>query len=330
MHLGIEIGGTKLQIGVGDGKSSRLEAWERFDIQPQRGAAGILEQIENSSASWKQRYSLNGVGVGFGGPVDTAAGRTVKSHQIEGWEGIALGRWCEELFEAPAALVNDCDAAALAEALYGAGRTCRSVFYVTVGTGVGGGFVLDGRLHGEGRPAASEIGHLRPGLHAERPEETVESLASGWGLAAAASQRLQGEATRPLQLDSRQKQQVEQEYREDLLSRSQGDENQLTAKILAQAAEEGNEIALQVIHNGTQALGWAIAQVITLLAPEKVVVGGGVSLMGEALFLQPLRRHTAHYVFPPLAGSCSIESAELGELVVVCGAIASSRQTTRA
>ena len=92
--------------------------------------------------------------------------------------------------------------------------------------------------------------------------------------------------------------------------------------MVAQAAAEGNEVAKEVLDHACQALGWALAQVITLLAPEVVVVGGGVSLMGEQLFFSPLRAEVERYVFPPLVGSYRLSPAALGELVVVHGAVA--------
>ena len=103
------------------------------------------------------------------------------------------------------------------------------------------------------------------------------------------------------------------------------DTERLTAKLVAQAAADGNEIARQVLDHACQALGWAMAQVITLIAPEIVIVGGGVSLIGEQFFFMPLRAEVARYVFPPLAGSYRIVPAGLGELAVVHGAIALAR-----
>jgi glucokinase len=207
---------------------------------------------------------------------------------------------------------------------------------VTVGTGVGGGFVLDGRVHGQDRPAAAEIGHLRPGLHAERPDIKVESLASGWGIAAAAKSRISGDVTLPLlrpadrllqvpgssRRSLAERGELDQEFKRDLLLRANGDLDRLTAHRVAQAAAEGNQLALDVIGHATEVLGWAVAQMITLLAPEVVVVGGGVSLIGESLFLAPLREAAARYVFPPLADAYQIVAADLGELAVVHGAIA--------
>lgn len=336
MYLGIEIGGTKLQLGVGDGTSAQLAAWERLDIDAKRGAAAILEQIERAAAGLIQRFPVARMGIGFGGPVDSATGRVIVSHQVDGWRDFPLASWCHQTLGVPAVLGNDCDSAALAEAKYGAGRGKESVFYVTVGTGIGGGFVKGGVLHGRGRPASAEIGHLRPGLQADRPEATVESLASGLGIAEAAKTRLSGELARPLRADApRRKRQhslredesspaedLQEECRRDLLERAGGDPDSVTAKLVGQAAAEGNPLAAEVLQRSCQVLGWAIAQMITLLAPEVVVVGGGVSLLGEELFFAPLRQAVRRYVFPPLAEAYEIAPAALGELVVVHGAVA--------
>src|SRR5882724_3927234 len=199
MFLGIEIGGTKLQLGVGDSAGPELADLARHDVDPQGRAAGILEQIERSASALIRKHSIERIGFGFGGPVDRAAGVATKSHQVAGWDNFPLARWCRETLGKPACVGNDCDVAALAEASHGAGCKAKSVFYVTVGTGIGGGLVLDGKLHGAGRPAASEIGHLRPGLNADRPEMTVESLAAGPAIAAAAYARMTGQVSRSLE-----------------------------------------------------------------------------------------------------------------------------------
>lgn len=338
MLLGIEIGGTKLQLAVGDGSGKAPEALERETVDPERGALGILERIEAVSTALLQKYKVERVGIGFGGPVDTTTGRTITSHQIAGWDDVPLADWCLENLGLPCTIDNDCNVAALAEATYGAGRGARRVFYVTVGTGIGGGLVVDGKLYGDGRPAVAEIGHLRPGLHADRPEATVESLASGWGIAAGARSRLGGglisRSLESVRRDGgsndpdwvRQRlanaEQADREYASDLSQRCDGNTKNLTAKMLMQAAAEGNELAREVVEHAHEALGWAIAQTITLLAPEVIVVGGGVSLAGEQLFFAPLRKQVERYVFPPLAGSYEIRPAQLGELVVVHGALA--------
>jgi glucokinase len=337
LYLGIEIGGTKLQLGVGAGDGSALVALDRHTVDPAGGAVGILARIESATAAIVRRFPIERVGISFGGPVDSAAGRIIRSHQIEGWHAFPLVEWFGRTFNLPSVLGNDCDSAALAEARFGAGRGRGVVFYVTVGSGVGGGLIIDGAIyHGHGS-AAAEIGHLRPGLHADRPDQTVESLASGWGIAAAAQSRLADPIyhpftslretlapTEPHELAERfsAAEDVAAEFGADLLNRAGGKLDLVTAKVVAQAADDGNQIAIEVLNHACQVLGWAIAQVITLLSPDVVVIGGGVSQIGEALFFAPLRAEVERYVFPPLLRSYEIAPSQLGEEVVVHGALA--------
>jgi glucokinase len=313
MYLGIEIGGTKLQLGIGAGDGSDFVAFERRDIDLSQGAAGILAQIEEAGKKLIADHRVRGIGIGFGGPVDSSLGRVIKSHQVTGWDDMPLGAWCEKKLGAPAVLGNDCDCAALAEALFGAGQGSRTVFYVTVGTGIGGGLVIDGTLHGEGRPAVAEIGHLRPGISADTPSATVESYAAGPAIVAAAERLLETS---------------DDEAAKNELRHSQM-ESVLTAKRIADLASAGNSIAKSAIFQSTCVLGWAIGQAITLTAADVVVVGGGVSLIGEERFFQPLRNEVARYIFPPLANGYRILPAALGEKVVVYGAVALAAASER-
>ena len=160
MYLGIEIGGTKLQLAIGAGDGTPFVEFRRADVCPEEEAGGILRQIEPLGRELIDRHRPTAIGIGFGGPVDAEDGRTIVSHQVEGWADFALAAWCRETFGLPTAISNDADAAGLAEALFGAGRGHRVVFYITVGSGIGGALVVDGRVYGSGG-IASEIGHLR-------------------------------------------------------------------------------------------------------------------------------------------------------------------------
>jgi glucokinase len=309
MFLGIEIGGTKLQLGVGRGDGAGLAALERLDVRPKPGAEGIRRQLEEAGKPLVERFGVTAIGIGFGGPVDTARGRTILSNQIEGWKDFPVVDWCEKTFGLPTLLANDSDSAGLAEARFGGGRGHRVVFYNNVGSGIGGALIVDGRLYRGGSGVASEIGHLRPGLDAQQPGQDLESIASGWAITAAVRARL-GEAARP------------GHEADDLRQRCGGRLDRLDAKIIGEAARAGNRIAREALDAACQAVGWALAQMITLLAPNVVVMGGGVSLVGEELFFEPLRRHVRRYVFPPLDGSFQIVPAQLGEEMVVHGVLA--------
>jgi glucokinase len=310
MFLGIEIGGTKLQLGVGSGDGPPLVALERVEVEPQYGAERIRQQIQQIARSLIERHEISAVGIGFGGPVDAVAGRTIVSHQVDGWEDFPLADWCCHTLGLPTVVANDSDLAGLAEARFGAGQGYRVVFYTNIGSGIGGALLVDGQLYRGGAGMASELGHLRPGPQADHPDQTVESIASGFAIAAAARQGA-----------------IDREHTDpgsgaDLLRRCGGRRERLTAALVAQAAAEGNPLARETFGRACRTLGWAVAQMITLLAPNVVVIGGGVSLVGEPLLFDPLREHVGRYVFPPLRGTFEIVPAKLGEEVVVHGALA--------
>src|SRR5947209_5704608 len=183
-YLGIEIGGTKLQLGIGPGDGTLAGLW-RDTVDVVAGADGIRRQIsaavpELLARSGIDRAQVKGVGIGFGGPVDDATRTVIKSHQIAGWDGFPLADWIADITGLPAVLGNDADVAGLAEALFGAGKGLSPIFYITIGSGIGGGFIINGEIYrGVGRGAA-EIGHLRIPYHGY--EQPLEQLASGWGM----------------------------------------------------------------------------------------------------------------------------------------------------
>ena len=285
-----------MQLGIGPGDGA-LAGLSRDTVDPAAGAEGIRQQITTAvpellARSGIDRSQLKGVGIGFGGPVDDATRTVIKSHQIDDWDGFPLADWIGEITGLPAALGNDADVAGLAEALFGAGKGMSPIFYVTIGSGIGGGLIIDGEIYrGCGRGAA-EIGHLRMGAgpHASR---IVEEVASGWGIQQMAARRL---------------------------------DKELSAQEITQAAAAGNPVAVEVLHSARIALAEAICHVIALLCPRRIVIGGGVSLMGEQLLFEPLRQLVAERVFKPFAGCYDIVPAALGEEVVVHGALALARR----
>src|SRR5437879_4821849 len=180
MFLGIEIGGTKLQLGVGAGDGVIVGLW-RSNVEVAAGPEGIRRQIgaavpELLAKANLDRSQLKGIGIGFGGPVDDATRTIIKSHQIEGWDNFPLADWITELTGLPSVLGNDADVAGLAEALFGAGKGLSPIFYITIGSGIGGGLIINGEIYrGCGRGAA-EIGHLRC------IGSVLEEKASGWAI----------------------------------------------------------------------------------------------------------------------------------------------------
>lgn len=311
MFLGIEIGGTKLQLGIGHGDGRPLVALERLSVQPAHGAEGIRRQIAEAARPLVERYGVRAIGFGFGGPVDAAQGRTITSHQIDGWTDFPLADWGRQTLGCPSLVANDSDCAGLAEARFGGGQGHRVVFYSNVGSGIGGALVIEGQLYQGGQGVASELGHLRPGPDCLRSDETVESMASGWGITAAVRQRLS------------ERQEAEQSPDvADLVARCDGRIDGVNTQLVAQAAAAGNQLAREVLDRACRVYSWGLAQMITLLAPNAVVLGGGVSLISEELWLRPLREYVRQYVFPPLAGAFELVPARLGEEMVVYGVLA--------
>lgn len=341
--LGIEIGGTKLQFGVGTRAGEPFSAFRRLAIDPARGAEGILQQIREQGRELLKETPVSAVGVGFGGPVQTDAGRIQLSHQISGWQGFPLRDWLQDAFGLPATVLNDCDAAALAEASAGAGRDYASVFYVTVGSGIGGGLVLDRRSYGLTRPAVSEIGHTRFPVGSPPRLVTTESMASGWGIAERARQLI-GRQTAPASSDvllppnqfvgrglesqllnrwkSLMSGDIDAHIKSSLiLDKCGGCAEELTTVMIGTAAAEGDPLACWLLDTAWQVLGCAIANMICLLAPEVIVIGGGMSLLGDELFWNPLRSYVDQMAFAPLRDSYRVVPAALGENVVVHGAL---------
>ena len=293
-YLGIEIGGTKLQVGVGP-DDGRLRGLWRGSVDLAAGPDGIRRQIVEAvplalAQAGLRRDDVRGVGIGFGGPVDDATRTVIKSHQIDGWDDFPLADWISDAVELPAVLGNDADVAGLGEATHGAGKGMSPIFYMNIGSGIGGALILEGEIYrGVGRGAA-EIGHLE--LAIEDDAFTLEYLASGWG--------------------------IESRYRME-----SGKSDPISLPDIVRRADDQRRIdhpARRVVEDAISALGQAICQVITLLCPRRVVIGGGVSLLGDRLF-GPLRSRVKVRAFRPFAGLTDIVPAALGEEVVVHGAI---------
>jgi glucokinase len=302
MYLAIEFGGTKLQMALGEGNGKLAALW-REKIDPAKGAEGIRRQIEAGLPGFLAQNGITsasnnllGAGIGFGGPVDTNSGETITSHQIQGWDRYPIVEWLRGLLKAqgfgsaPVHLGNDADVAGLGEAVHGAGQGANPVFYVTVGSGIGGGLILDGRIHPGVGLGAAEIGHLTLGPGGD----ILEHHASGWG--------------------------IQKRYR-----KGSGGEN-ATVPQIAELAKSGDTVAAEVLSGAIRDLAWGLCQVIALICPKRIVIGGGVSLLGEATFFKPLRAEVSKQVFRPYVGLTEIVSATLGEEVVLHGALALATQ----
>jgi glucokinase len=208
-------------------------------------------------------------------------------------------------------LHNDAATAALGESRFGAGVGFSPLLYVTIGSGVGGGLIIDGRIYEGGGAGAIEIGHLWvvDRTSADLDVLRLEDIASGWAIA----QTARDFASRHVR-DSRSGWKV--------LELAGGDAERITAATVAEAARQGDQEALLILNKAAGAMANALNQAVTLLAPRRIILGGGVSLIGEDLWLAPIRNQLAIAVFPPFRGSFDVVPAALGEEVVVHGALA--------
>jgi glucokinase len=307
--LGVEIGGTKLQLGAGTSKGKLFEV-RKGSVPVDEGGEGIRRWLEMNIPPFlvfaEQRFgSVKGIGVGFGGPINTSAGRVIQSIQIPGWHDFPIRDWFQETFSLPATVDNDSNAAVWGEYNLGFGKGCQHFFYTNLGSGVGGGFVFNGQLFDGQGYGAGEFGHTYvPDWtnKAQRAVEKIENLCSGWSIEA----RLRQPGYIPRNSE------LYQQFKDKLAS--------LTAVDLAKFARSGDNFALAEIDHIAHAMGIGLANVLSLTNVERIAIGGGVSKMGE-LLIGPIRKYVDHYAFVSSKGNYAIQQCALGDQIVLAGAI---------
>lgn len=266
--LAIEIGGTKTQLYAGTDAGEILDR-KRFAVRREAGGEGIREDLAGALPEMIEQWKPAAIGVGYGGPVEWRSGKIVKSHHVAGWDGFPFGEWLAERAKLPVFVENDANVACLGEALHGAGRGHDPVFWVNIGSGVGGGLVSGGRIYHGASPGEVEIGHVR----LERDGTIVEDRCSGWGVDRAIKTEV---AANPQSILAR-----------IVGANPPGGE----ATHLAPALAQNCPAAMQVLRTAMSELAFALSHAVHLLHPEVIVVGGGMSLIGE-----PLRAVLAEYL----------------------------------
>lgn len=294
-YLGLDFGGTKLAAGLADDRG-RLIAFERCPTDPAAGPDGAIDAMRRLVLSFPATSPEPvAVGISFGGPVDVDCRRTILSHHGPGWEDFPLVERVADVWKCPVVMDNDANAAALGEFRFGAGWGFRNVLYVTVSTGIGAGVVLDGKLYRGSRGLSGEVGHtivLPDGPPCPCGKRgCVEAVASGPSIARAYAENA-GLAP-----------------------------GSATAEEVFRRADRGDEIARDVLRQAIRLLGIGLANAINLLDPDVVVIGGGVSRAGDALF-SPLREAVRSNSAPSPPGAVPIVPAMLGDAVGVLGAVA--------
>jgi len=307
--LGVEIGGTKLQLALGNPQGEVFDILQG-EVTPEKGAQGILGWIETHLPEMVSRAQDRGgqvtrIGCGFGGPLDSSRGKILTSVQIQGWEDFPLASWFEETFGFPTFLANDSNAAAYGEFKRGVGQGSQNFFYTNIGSGVGGGLVINGELYDGQGFGAGEFGQSYvPDWSSDQPgkPEKIENLCSGWAI----EERLRKKGYVP--------------ESSLIYKRCEGDISSLHARALGQAAQDGDSFALKEIDRIAFSMSLGITNVLCLFNPEVIAIGGGVSKIGE-LLLEPIREYTRKYEFISSVGHYKIQRSILGDEIVLVGAI---------
>jgi glucokinase len=309
--LGIEIGGTKLQIVAGTAQGTIVERL-RFQVDKAAGGEGIRRQIASALPELKARHAVAAIGVGFGGPLDWRHGRIAQSFQIPGWDGFPLADWLRTESGLPVTVDNDANVAALGEAIAGAGTNCDPVLWLNCGSGVGSGLVVEGRIYHGRPPGEFEIGHVPLDLQGV----TLEDRCSGW----AVDGRVRFEAANdPGSV-------LAEQVRERTLERgTEGGE----ACCLGPAIAAGCPVAGRLVDEVARELGFALSHAVYLVSPEVVVFGGGLSLIGEPLRVA-LASALTDFLLPTFRPGPRVVQAGLGEDSVPCGALLLAAQAAAA
>ena len=285
--LGLDIGGTKIAAGVVDAHG----VVHGFLTAPtDADAARAVEQLFELGrrAIAESGLDVEAVGIGCGGPLDSEKGVLIAPLHLPGWRNVSIAELAAEAFGRPAVLDNDATAAAAGEHRYGAGRGTRTMVYLTISTGVGGGVVLDGVVQRGRSGNGGELGHVTVDWHGRRcrgcgRRGCLEAYCSGTSIAERAVEAgMEG----------------------------------VTAADVAEAARAGNEVASRVWDETCEALACGITSIANLFEPELVVLGGGVLRTGDQL-LAPVREQVAAQVMGP---AVSIVAASSGDAVGVVGA----------
>jgi glucokinase len=303
---GIDIGGTKIAVALENQEGEQVSARRlptEVDLGPERILENVSRALEEMLA--ETGANLTAIGIGCPGPIDIERGLALSPTNLPQWIDFPLVGTLKDRFQVPTVLDNDANAAALGEYFYGAGRGFKDILYVTISTGIGGAIICEGRIHHGLGAGAGEVGHTivrHDGLRCLcGMRGCLETIASGLSIARRMKETLAalgGETTENL--------------------------DEITAETVVEMVKNGDRAALSIWDETIKFLAIGIGNAITLIAPEAVIIGGGVSEAGE-LLLEPLRREIAKNVTMVPIEKVQILKASLGSESGVCGALILAR-----
>jgi glucokinase len=316
--LAVDLGGTKIAAAL-ISPDNRVLARAHSPTLVAEGLQAVIGRIFATvdrllSQANVDPAGLDSIAVAAAGAIDASKGLVTSSPNLPGWLDVPLRDMVKERYRVDSCLLNDASAAALAEHCLGAGRGVANLVYITVSTGIGGGIIVNNELYSGTSGCAGEIGHMT--IDANGPECScgnigcLEVFASGKAVAAEAKRRIrQGESSRLT----------------DIVS---ADLEDITAEKVALAAQGGDQLALEVISRAASYLGVGLVNLVNIFNPEVIIVGGGLSKMGE-LLLKPARQVVRQRAFPLCTSAVRIVTAELGDDAGVLGAAIYARQQAR-
>ncbi|HZO88927.1 MAG TPA: ROK family protein [Chthonomonadaceae bacterium] len=310
--IGIDIGGTKSAVVLARTDGEILHRLSEPTRPETRRPEAVLERLaqmarEVMAQGGVMSGDVRGVGISCGGPLDTKTGTIYAPPNLPGWSAVPVKRLLEEALGLPVVVENDANATALAEWKFGAGRGARNLIFMTMGTGIGGGLILDGRLYRGTKDLAGEVGHqtilMNGPLCGCGKRGCLEALASGPAIARLARESMMyGRHKRVLELAG-------------------GKPANITAAHVVEAAKEGDAFARQILQEAGTYMGVGIANLIQILNPERVILGT-IAVHAGDLILEPIRSAVAEYAWERSAAVCQIVPAALGDRAQDLAAVA--------
>ena len=314
--IGVDLGGTNIVVGAMSADGKHHYAMRSIPTSAELGAEGVADRIvgliegvilDTIAQTKAQRRDVIGVGIGAPGPLDRDKGIVIVAPNL-GWRNFPLRDRVSERLNLPATLDNDANCATVGEWWQGAAKGATNVIGMTIGTGIGGGLILDGKLFHGSSDVAGEIGHTTIDLNGRHCKcgnyGCLEAYASGPAIATRAREVLVREETASL-----------------LPSLVDGRLEAITAETVYRAAQKGDAVASEIVRDTARYLGAGIANLLNILNADVVVVAGGVTQAGDALFV-PLRAEVRRRAFRPAVDATQIVPGALPGTAGVVGAVA--------
>jgi glucokinase len=306
--VGIDFGGTFIKMALVSEKGE-VQARARIPTKEAVGLDGWMNAVAKGLDQLKGKMrdgteELAGVGVGVPGFVDYERGFIYDLANVPGWTGIHLAPEIEKRFKVHTRIDNDVNAMALGECTFGAGRTYQHAVFVTLGTGVGGGLLINNKLYRGAHSMAGEVGHMSINM------DGIKSPQGRGGLEQYVGNR---------RIVERAVKQLDEGKPSLIRDMVKGDWSLITPEVIGQAANKGDELALDVYDFVADCLAAAFSSVTYLIQPQAFIVGGGVAQSGSILF-DPLRKHLGERLSPFFAERIEVKTAELGNDAGVIGA----------